>query len=339
MTTRNSQSRPATQPRRRLLAMLCAAPALYAAGALAKDAGANYPSRPVRLLIPFPAGGPSDTVARAVATAMQPILGQPIVVENKTGAAGIVGTKEGAAAAPDGYTIILGGTGTHNTNQYLYDSLPYDPDKDFAAVSQLYDANNVFVVPADSPIKSLAGLIAQAKKRPGELNYAVGAIGSSSHLAFEMFKSMAGVDIAAIPYSGMLAAYTDLVGGRIQVLPNDVLNMYEQITAGKVRALAVTSAERFPFLPDVPTVAESGLPGFVGVGWAGLFVPAGTPAPIVEKISAAVREAANSPELRKSMEARKVELVASTPREFGDVVARERQKWAKVIRDANIKLQ
>jgi tripartite-type tricarboxylate transporter receptor subunit TctC len=245
----------------------------------------------------------------------------------------------GAAAAPDGYTLLLGGTGTHTTNEFLYPSLPYDSDKDFTPIVLMYKAINVFVVPANSPIQTLADLIKQAKQQPGILNYGLGAIGSSSHLSFEKFKKDADIQIVAIPYKGMLPAYTDLMGGRIQVMPNDISNATEQIASGKLRALAVTSAQRFPYLPDIPTVAEQGFPGFEGVGWGGLFAPANTPTNIVTKIAAAATQAYKTDELKQAMRARKVELIESTPELFASFIVQERKKWAKVIQDSKIKLE
>ena len=307
---------------------------------VSQQAGAQeYPTKAIKIIVPFAAGGPADIVMRQVAGAMSPILGQAMVVENVTGAAGIVGTKMGAAAAPDGYTLLLGGTGTHTTNEFLYPSLPYDSDKDFAPIVLMYKAINVFVVPATSSIHTLADLIKQAKSQPGIMNYGLGAIGSSSHLSFEQFKKEAGVNIVGIPYKGMVPAYTDMMGGRIQVMPNDISNASEQIASGKLRALAVTSGERFLYLPDVPTVAESGFPGFEGVGWGGLYAPAQTPKNIINKIAAAAAQAYKTDELKQAMKARKVEIIESTPELFANFVVQERKKWAKVIQEANIKLE
>ena len=299
----------------------------------------EFPTKAIKVIVPFAAGGPADLVTRQVAASMSPILGQPMVIENVTGAAGIVGTKMGAAAAPDGYTLLLGGTGTHTTNEFLYPSLPYDSDKDFAPIVLMYKAINVFVVPADSPIKTLADLIKQAKSEPGRMNYGLGAIGSSSHLSFEQFKKEAGINIVGIPYKGMVPAYTDMMGGRIQVMPNDISNASEQISSGKLRALAVTSAERFRYLPEVPTVAEAGFPGFEGVGWGGLYAPANTPTAIIKKIAAAAAQAYQTDELKQAMHARKVEIVESTPEIFAAFIVKERKKWQQVIREANIKLE
>lgn len=299
----------------------------------------DYPTKNIKIIVPFAAGGPADIVTRQVAASMSSVLGQPMVIENVTGAAGIVGTKMGAAAAPDGYTLLLGGTGTHTTNEFLYPSLPYDSDKDFTPVVLMYKAINVFVVPANSPIQTLADLIKQAKQQPGILNYGLGAIGSSSHLSFEKFKKEADIQIVAIPYKGMLPAYTDMMGGRIQVMPNDISNATEQIASGKLRALAVTSAQRFPYLPDIPTVAEQGFPGFEGVGWGGLFAPANTPINIVNKIASAAAQAYKTEELKQAMRARKVEIIESTPALFASFIVQERKKWEKVIQDSNIKLE
>ncbi|MBN9429263.1 MAG: tripartite tricarboxylate transporter substrate binding protein [Burkholderiales bacterium] len=307
----------------------------YSAGSAADEA---YPNKPIRLLIPFPAGGPSDIMARQIVQVMSKNIGQPFVVMNVVGAAGIAGTRQGALAAPDGYTVILGGTGTHTTNEFLYSKLPYDPEKDFIPLGLLYKAINVFLVSAESPFHTLQDLIKYAKAKPGELNFAIGAIGSSSHLAFEKFRNDAGLNIVAVPYKGMPAAYTDLIGGRIQVMPNDVLQALGQIESGKVRALAVTSAKRLAFLPAVPTVAESGFPDFEAVGWAGLFVPANTSRAIVQRLSTSLIDAMRDDELLRAMAQRKVELTAMTQSEFASMLKRDREKWAAVIRAANIKL-
>jgi hypothetical protein len=301
--------------------------------------GQDYPLKAIKVIVPFAAGGPADIVMRQVAASISPILGQAMVIENVTGAAGIVGTKMGGAAAPDGYTLLLGGTGTHTTNEFLYPSLPYDSDKDFTPVVLMYKAINVFVVPANSPIQTLADLVKLAKQQPGTLNYGLGAIGSSSHLSFEKFKKEADIEIVGIPYKGMLPAYTDMMGGRIQVMPNDISNATEQITSGKLRALAVTSAERFPYLSEIPTVAEQGFPGFEGVGWGGLFAPANTPKNIVNKIAVAAAKAYQTDELKQAMRARKVEIIESTPELFASFIVQERKKWAKVIQDSKIKLE
>ena len=318
-----------------MTATLTGAIGLMSQQALAQE----YPTKAIKIIVPFAAGGPADIVMRQVAAAMSPILGQAMVIENVTGAAGIVGTKMGGAAAPDGYTLLLGGTGTHTTNEFLYPSLPYDSDKDFAPIVLMYKAINVFVVPATSSIQTLADLIKQAKSQPGIMNYGLGAIGSSSHLSFEQFKKEAGINIVGIPYKGMVPAYTDMMGGRIQVMPNDISNASEQIASGKLRALAVTSGERFLYLPDVPTVAESGFPGFEGVGWGGLYAPAQTPKNIINKIAAAAAQAYKTDELKQAMKARKVEIIESTPELFANFVVQERKKWAKVIQESNIKLE
>ena len=322
---------------KKLLTLLCLGLGLLFSGACsAQDA---YPTKQIRVIIPFAAGGPADIAGRQIVAAMSPIIGQTMFVENIPGAAGIVGTKAGASAPPDGYTVLLGGTGTHGTNEFLYPSLPYDAQKDFVPVMMIYKAINVFVVPTDSPIKTLGDLIEAAKKNPGQLNYGIGTIGSSSHLAFEKFKTDSGINMASIPYKGMVAAFTDMMGGRIQVMPNDVISAYAQIVGGKLRPIAVTSAERLSFLTEVPTVAESGFPGFEAVGWGAFFVPAGTPQAIVDKIAQAGAKAFATPALQESLAKHQIQLMPSTPASTAQYAMDEKAKWAKVIKDAQIKLE
>lgn len=318
-----------------------AAPAMLAllatwAHAQSPDA---YPTRPITLVVTFAAGGGTDIQARIIARALEPILGQPVVVENRPGAGGSIGTQAVATAKADGYTLLVGSTGTHAANQYLYAKLPYDPVKDFAPITVLATFNNVVVVPAASPIKSLQELIDAAKKNPGKLNYGITTVGSSSHLAVEKFKHDAALDIVGIPYNGAGLATTDLLGGRLDFMLDLVGTQFENISAGKLRPLATTALARSPVLPAVPTVAESGFPGFSAVGWIGLFAPASTPPAIVNKLAAAVKKAYEWPELQASMRSRGFDLVAMTPPEYTKFLEEERVKWSAVIRDAHIKLE
>jgi tripartite-type tricarboxylate transporter receptor subunit TctC len=313
---------------------------LFAAGASsAQDNAAQaYPSKTIKLLVPIAPGGGTDILARAVGRELQRILGKPVIVENRPGANGTIGTQVAAHAEPDGHTILVGSIGTHGANEYLYRKLPYDPVKDFEPVTLLAKYNNVIVVAANSPIRSLKDLVQQAKQQPGVLNYGITVIGSSSHLAVEKFKGEAGINVQGIPYNGAMQATTDMIGGRTQFMFDTVVSQYGQIEGKKVRAIATTGLQRSPTLPDVPTVAEQGYPGFDVVGWTGLFVPAGTPQSICEKIAAAVKKAYESPEMQRTG-SRGVEFVATTPREFGVFAAQERIKWAKVIKQANITLE
>jgi tripartite-type tricarboxylate transporter receptor subunit TctC len=264
------------------------------------------------------------------------VLGQPIIVENRIGAQGAVGAAVVAKAPPDGYMVLVGSIGTQAVNQYLYKSLPYDPVKDFAPVTVLTKTNTVLTVSANSPYKSLAELIQYAKANPDKINYAVPAVGDAGHLAFEQLKFDAKIPAVAIPYNSVPAAITDVIGGRVDFVVTAVVAQNELIKAGKLRPLAVTGAERSPALPDVPTIAESGFPGFEASSWSGLFMPAGTPPAIVAKLSAAVDTVYHQPAFVAQMKSRGFELANLPPREFADFVAAQRVKWSKVIRDANI---
>lgn len=300
--------------------------------------GADWPAKPITLVVPIAPGGGTDIIARAVANELGPVLGQSIVVQNKAGANGTIGTAAVAREAPDGYTIMVGSIGTHAANDCLY-KLPYDPIKDFEPIALLAKYNNVFIVNADSPIQSIPDLVERAKAAPGKLAHAVTVIGSSSHLAIERFKQVAGVDMLAVPYNGALAATTDLMGGRVDLMLDTVVSQYGNISAGKMRALGTTMASaRSPVLPDVKTVAEQGYPDFDTVGWTGLFAPAGTPAAIVEKIAAGLQQVYDTEKLQKSLGSKGLDVTTTTPAEFAKYVAQERDTWCDVIKQANIKV-
>lgn len=297
----------------------------------------DYPNRPVRVIVPLAAGGGGDIVARLMAQGLSQVLGQGFVVENRPGGNGNIGTLAAAQAKPDGYTLLVGAPGPNAVNQYLYSSLPYDPVKDFTSISLLALYDNVVVVPPNSPIKDFKDLLATARAKPGKLNYGIAATGSSSHLAVEKLKHDAKLDIVGVSYSkqGSVGATTDLIAGRLQFSFDVLVSQYGNISAGKLRPLATTGASRSPYLPNVPTLEESGFPGFTAVGFAGLFAPAGTPQPIVDKLADAVRKALLTPELQK-VKTPGMTLQASTPKDFDDFLVKERIKWSKVIRDANI---
>ena len=298
----------------------------------------EWPSKPIRFLVPFAAGGGADIIARQVGEAIEPILKTSVVVDNKPGANGRLGSELGARAAPDGYTVIVGSIGTHGTNQYLYPALAYDPAKDFIPVTLVTKTNNVLVVPASSPYKTVQELIAAAKANPGKLNAGIPAVGDTAHLGTELFKREAKIEFESIPYNSVTAAVTDLLGGRLDFMIASVVTQNSQIQAGKLRALATTDSVRSPVLPNVPTMQEAGFPGFVATGWIGLFVPANTPQPIVDRLSAAVREAYAKPEVMAKLKAGG-DPIASTPKDFADLIAGDRVKWSKVIRDAKIKME
>lgn len=298
----------------------------------------TWPSKPIRFLVPFAAGGGADIIARQVGKAIEPILKQSIYIENKPGANGRLGSELGARAAPDGYTVLVGSIGTHGTNQYLYASLTYDPVKDFIPVTLVTKTNNVLVVPADSPYRTVQELVEGARKNPGALNAGIPAIGDTAHLATELLKREAKIDFASVPYNSVNAAVTDLLGGRLQFMIASIVTQNANVQAGKLRALATTDATRSPVLPNVPTMEESGFPGFVATGWIGLFLPTGTPQEMVDKLSAAVRQAYQDPEVMKTLRAGG-DPVASTPKAFADLAAGDRAKWSKVIQDAKIRME
>ena len=320
-----------------LLAAVLAAAGTPFTAAIGQSANV-WPSKPVRFLVPFAAGGGADIIARQVGKAIEPILKQPIYIENKPGANGAIGAELGARAAADGYTVLIGSIGTHGTNQFLYSKLPYDPAKDFIPVTLMTKTNNVLVVPAESPINSLQELILTARQKPGTLNTGIPAIGDTAHLGMEMFKRDAKIDVLGVPYNSVPKAVTDLLGGRLQFMFASVVTQNANIQAGKLRALATTDAARSPVLPNVPTLAESGFPGFIATGWIGLFVPAGTPQEIVDRLSSAVRQAYQLPEVMQTLRAGG-DPIASTPKEFADLIAADRLKWSKVIQDAKIRIE
>ena len=334
---------PQSSPvRRAVLACVAVMLALAAGPALPQsnvEAPEAWPSRPVRFLVPFAAGGGADIAARLVANALEPVLGQRIVVENRAGSQGAIGAQIASKAAPDGYTVFVGTIGINAVNQYLFADLPYDPVRDFAPVTVLTRTNNVLTVAPDSPFKSLGDLIRFTKQTPDKLNYGIPAAGDTAHLSFEQMKHEAGIPAIGVPYNSVPGSMTDLMGGRIQFLMAAVVAQYPLIAAGRLRPLAVTSASRLPALPGVPTVAESGFPGFEASGWTGLFMPAGAPQAIVNKLAASVAHVYRQPELIASMNARGFEPAALSPPEFTAFVAAQRIKWSKVIHDARIRIE
>jgi tripartite-type tricarboxylate transporter receptor subunit TctC len=298
----------------------------------------DWPNKPINLIVPIAPGGGTDIIARAVANELGPMLGTTIVVQNRAGANGTIGTSAVARAAPDGYTIMVGSIGTHAANACLYD-LPYDPLKDFEAIGLLANYNNVFIVNADSPIKSIEDLVSKAKASPGKLTHAVTVIGSSSHLAIERFKQIANVQMLSVPYNGAPAATTDLMGGRVDFMLDTIVSQYGNISAGKMRALGSTMAmARSPVLPEVKTVAEQGYPTFDTVGWTGLFAPAGTPPAVVEKIATALQKVYAGGKLQASLGSKGLDVTTTTPPKFKEYVAQELSTWCDVIKRSNIKV-
>ncbi|WPH14830.1 tripartite tricarboxylate transporter substrate binding protein [Variovorax paradoxus] len=304
--------------------------------AAAAQAG-SFPDKPIRIVVPFPPGGATDAAARLVAVKMGEHWGQPVVVDNRAGAGGNVGSDLVAKAPPDGYTLVMGVTGSHAINTSLYSRMPYDPVADFVAISQVAVVPNVLVVHPSVPAKNLAELVALAKKEPGKLNYASLGNGTAAHLGMEMLKSEAGVDIAHVPYKGSAPAVSDLLAGQVQMMVDGLPSALPHVKAGKLRAIALTSLRRAPSLPELPTIAET-YPGFYADAWSGLFAPKGTPQPVVDKLSAEVQRILKLPEVREKLTALGAEPVGSTQAEFTAHVKREIEKWAKVVKTSGAKV-
>jgi tripartite-type tricarboxylate transporter receptor subunit TctC len=310
--------------------------ALAAAPAAAQDA-ASYPDKPVTFIVGFSAGGGTDTVARIVAEAVRKEWGQAAVVENHEGAGGQIAASLVAKADPDGYTLLFD-SASFTLRPALEPNLPYDAAKDFVPVTLASSAPYVLAVNPDVPAKTVGELIALAKEKPGELNYASAGVGSSLHLAAELFKSLAGVDIVHVPYKGA-AGIPDLLEGRVQLAFAGLPQSLPHIKSGALRALAVTTTERSPQLPDVPTMQEAGVDGYEMGAWYGLFAPAGTPKAIIDKVAADVGEALKDPAVREQLEGQGLEPVGTSPDSFGPYVTDEIAKWTKLVADAGIKIE
>src|ERR1700734_1316942 len=299
---------------------------------------AIYPERGVKIVVPFAPGGGTDVVARTLAQEMAGDLGVSVVIENRPGAGTIVGTQAVALSDPDGYTLLMG-TFANAVNPSLHASLPYDPHKDFAPVALVARSFNIVVVNPKSPIKSIADLIAAAKADPDKLSYGTFGAGTSAHLAGELFKSLAGVNLTTVPYKGSAPAITDLIGGQIQVMFTTVASAAPLIQAGQLRALAVTSAERSPAFPDLPTVAEAGVPGYAAESWYGLFAPAKTPADIIARLNKSAASAVQSDAFKKLGVNEGLVMVAQPSEELDRYVRGEEERWRKVIQQAGIKVE
>ena len=311
----------------------CTLAGLVAAG----SALAAFPERPIKVIVPFAPGGGTDLVARTLGIVMAQDLGQPVIIENKAGGSTMIGTDALAKSPPDGYTMVMA-TLAHAVNPSIQPKLPYDHDKAFAPVMLVGRSPNVLVVRADSPFKSVKDVVAAAKAKPGKLSFASQGAGTSAHLAGELFKNLTSTYITHIPYRGAGPALTDLLGGQVDIMFATASAVGAFIESGKLRPLAVTTAERSPSasLSKVPTMAESGVAGYVADSWYGLLAPAGTPTPVIARLNAAAKKAAQSDVFRKKVEAEGLVISAGTPEEFGRYVAAEEQRWRKVIKAANI---
>jgi len=317
---------------RNSLALLLA----VALGMLASSAAAqSYPSRPVRLIIPFPPGGSNDIVGRMIAAQLGDRLGQQMIPDNRGGAGGTIGTELAAKAPPDGYTLLLIST-AYAFNTSIYKKLPYDPVKSFVPVALLGSGPGVLVINPGLPVNSVAELIAFAKERPGKLNNASAGVGSFQHLASELFRIQAGIEWLHVPYKGGGPAMMDLIAGQADVSVGSLIQMLPHIRSGKLKALGTTGTKRSPVLPDVPTVAEAGVPGYEATNWWGLLAPAGTPQAIVDRVQQEVGAVQASAETRKRFETEGAEAVQMSAAEFGAFVAAETTKWARVVKEAGI---
>lgn len=301
-------------------------------------AAAGYPEHPIRLVVPFPAGGGADNLARKIMAKVEPLLGQTILIDNRPGAGGNVGAEFVARASPDGYTLLYGTNGTHSINASLYRQLRFDPVKDFAPVSRMTQIAAMLVVDPKFPVASVAELIQYAKAHPGAVNFASAGNGTTSHLAGELFKTLAGIDIVHVPYRGGAAAVTDLMGGQVQMMIDVMANAYPLARSGRVRGLAVSTAQRFPGAPEIPTIAESGLPGFEASAWDGVLAPAGTPQPVIEALNAAIRQALEDPALVDALRAMGAQPVAGTPDDFARHIVTSTAHWAKVVQSSGAKV-
>jgi tripartite-type tricarboxylate transporter receptor subunit TctC len=310
---------------------------IYAALALTGSTAAqDFPNRPIRYIVPQAPGGSSDTLARIITQPAGEGLGQQLVVDNRPGATGIIGAAVVAKANPDGYTLLQAAT-SHATNPAMQANLPYDSVRDFAPISLLSQQPNIFVVHPALPVKNIKELIAYVRSKPGQLNYGSSGTGGSQHLAGELLKGVTGIDMVHVPYKGSPPALVDLLAGRVPIMSSTMPPVLPHIKTGKVRALAVTSATRSPALPDVPTVAESGVAGYEAIAWQGLLAPTGTPKAVIARINAAFVKVLKAPDIVAKLNEQGYETVASTPDWFASYTKSEIAKWSKVIKAAGIR--
>jgi len=310
--------------------------ALLIAGEAA--AQANYPDRSVRMIVAFPPGGPSDIVARLMADKLTEAMGKPFVVENVSGASGNIGTERVAKSTPDGYTLLISAPGPLVVNPSLYQKLPFDPARDFAPISQLCFTPNVLVVNNDLPVKTVQQLVALARANPGKLSFASGGAGTSNHLAAELFKMMAGINLQHVPYRGVSVSVPDILGGRIPVAFLSTPTALPLVRDGKLRALAVGSSKRWPAAPDIPTMDEAGIRGFSSIVWHSFLAPAATPPAIVERLHRETVKILALPDVRRKFDDQGLAVVGNSPADFAAIIKAEGQQWAKVIKEAGLKL-
>lgn len=297
-----------------------------------------YPTKPVTIIVPFAAGGTTDILARIIGQALTAELGQSVVVDNRAGAGGNIGGQAAAKAAPDGHTLFMGTVGTHAINASLYKKMPFDPVKDFAPLTRVANVPNLLVANPAQPYKSVKDLIAYAKANPGKVNFGSSGNGSSIHLSGELFKSLAKVDMQHVPYKGSAPAVTDLLGNQIDIMFDNMPSAIQHVRSGKLAPLAVTTAKRSPELPNVPTIAEAGVPGYEATSWFGMFAPAGTPAPVLAKLNAAIVKVLAQPDVKKKINEQGAEVYSETPEQFAAFIQAESVKWGKVVKESGASL-
>jgi len=300
--------------------------------------GQEYPTKPLRFIAPNPPGGPTDILARLIGQKLSESVGQPVVIENRAGAGGNIGSEIAAKAPPDGYTLLSGNNATFGANVSLYKRLGFDPIKDFTPVVLVATQPNILVVHPSLPVKSVKELVALAKARPGQLNYAGSGVGTAAHLAAELFKSMTATEIVHISYKGAGPALADLLAGQTQLMFATALSVTPYIKSNRVRALGVTTAKRSRLYSDLPTIAEAGVPGFEASTWHGVLVPAGTPPAIVERLNTEINKMLQTPDVRDRINALGGEIAGGSSKEFAEHIRREIPKWAKVVKSLNVQL-
>jgi len=305
----------------------------------AAQSAASFPSKPVRIIVPFAPGGTSDVLARAIGQKLSDTWKQPVVVDNKPGAGGNIGAEMVAKAEPDGHTLLLLDVGTLTISPSIYPKLGYDPVKDLAPITMVAVSPHALVIHPSIPANSVKELIAWAKANPGKINFASAGNGTAVHLAGEQFKLMTGIEMVHVPYKGGAQALTAMVGGEVNMTLNGLLATLPHIKSGKLKALAIAGKTRSPALPDLPTVAEAGVPGFQSGSWQGLLASGGTPKEVVTKINAAVVQVLQTPEIKERMAAQGADVVGDSPEQFGAFIRDEKVRWAKIVKDANIKVE
>jgi len=317
--------------------MLLFAAALLLPSALAAQTD-TYPSHPIRIVVAFTAGGTTDIIARLVGKKMTDAWGQPVLVENRPGAGGNLGSSVVAKAPPDGYTLLIGSVGPLAVNATLYPNMPYDNLKDFAPICLVAEVPNMLVVHPSVPVHSVQDLVDLARAKPGTLNYGSTGNGTTGHLSGELLNEQAKIDLVHIPYRGATAV-TDLLGGQIQLMFATIPSVIQHVRSGSLRAIAVTSSRRSPALPEIPTIAESGYPGFEASSWYGFVAPAGTPDPIIRKLHEMIAGIVNMPDINEQLSSQGADPVGSSPEEFGEYMRKETAKWAKVVKASGIRLE